>query len=110
MSERTKVKIITPESNTLKALRLKTGLSLRELAKVMNQSFSRVHQFESGREDITENYIKQFLEATKLTQEDWNFELSETDEFHELRKKCIQRIGEIEGTKLEIIYGMLANL
>lgn len=110
MSERIKVKVITPESKALKALRLKSGLSLRELALILKQSFSRVHQFESGRDEITEKYIKQFLEATKFTEEDWNFELLETDEYYEVRRNCITAIKKIEGSKLELIYGMLSNL
>ena len=63
MSKRNKIVETSPEWEALRALRQKDGLSLRKLADLMEISFTRVQQMESGRDDIPKKYIVKFLEA-----------------------------------------------
>ena len=58
---------MTKEAELLKKLRIDADLSLRKLADMMNLSFTRVHQMESGREDISDEYIDLFLMHLKIS-------------------------------------------
>ncbi len=109
MSKRNKITIITPESEALKRLRYKSELSLRDLSERMSYSFSRIYQIESGKENISEAYIKKFLSALEISWEEWNLELEGSDEFYELRQKCKKLVDEIEPKKLELLYGLLGS-
>lgn len=53
MSKRNKVVDESKESLALKNLRMREELSLRQLADRMGISFTRVHQLESGREEVS---------------------------------------------------------
>jgi len=103
MSKRNQITITTPESKALKVMREKSGLSLRKLAESLNLSSTRVHQFELGKENISEAYIKSFLLATNTSVEAWNNELGSPSELYLLRKLCIDRINQIEESKLELV-------
>ncbi len=70
MSKRNQIVITTPESKALKALREKSELSLRKLGERLNVSSTRVHQYELGKENITEAYIKSFLQVTNISVEE----------------------------------------
>jgi transcriptional regulator with XRE-family HTH domain len=109
MSKRNKIVITTPESKALKVLREKSGLSLRKLADRMNLSMTRVHQYELGKENVSEPYIKGFLLATNISVEEWNNELGSPSELYLLRKMCADKVNEIEESKLELVYGLLSN-
>jgi len=109
MSSRNKIVAMTKESEALKKLRINSGKSLRKLADLMNLSFVRVHQMESGRDNVTDDYIEKFLGALKLNWDDWDNQFSGKDELHTLRRKCHDRLDEIEPSKLELIYGLLAQ-
>lgn len=75
MSKRNQIIKETAESLALKELRNHSGLSARKLAEQMKVSHTRVYQMESGREDITEEYIEKFLEAVQVSRVDWNKEI-----------------------------------
>lgn len=109
MSKRNQIVITTPESKALKAMRERKGLSLRKLAEWLNISSTRVHQFELGKENISESYIKSFLKVTSISVEEWNNELGSPSELYRLRKKCLDKVNEIEESKLELVYGLLSN-
>lgn len=109
MSKRNKITIITPESEALKRLRYKSDLSLRELSERMSYSFSRIYQIESGKENISETYIKKFLSTLEISWDEWNLEIQGHDEFHELRQKCKKLVDEIELKKLELLSRLLEN-
>ena len=70
---------------------------------------TRVHQYELGKENITEAYIKDFLKATRVSVEEWNNELGSPSELYLLRKKCVDKVNEIEESKLELVHGLLSN-
>lgn len=91
-------------------MRENAGLSIRKLADLMDLSFSRVHQMESGRENISEEYIRKFLKATGNSWGEW---LKKTDsgKFQEdLRVKCHEALDTIEPHKLHLIYGLLTSV
>jgi hypothetical protein len=58
---------------------------------------------------LLQAYIKSFLEATNISVEEWNGVLGSPSELYLLRKKCIDKIIEIDESKLELIYGLLSN-
>lgn len=110
MSKRNKIVVMSPEAEALKKLRIKSDLSLRKLADKMNLSFTRVHQMESGRENVSEEYIGKFLDVLDLNWDDWNSYFGEEDELSDLRRKCHQILDTIEPSKLELIYGLITRL
>ena len=110
MSKRTKEIKVGPESVTLKEMRENSGLSIRKLADLMDLSFSRVHQMESGRDDVKEEYVRKFLKATDHSWAEW---LKKTDEGRfqdDLRIKCHEALDTIEPSKLQLIYGLLTSV
>jgi len=109
MSKRNKFVVMSAEAETLKKLRLKSDLSLRKLSDKLNISFARVHQLESGRENISEEYIDKFLAALSLNRDDWNFAIGGRDEIYDLREKCHHILDSIQPSKLELIYELLSN-
>lgn len=109
MSKRNSIVMMTKEAEALKLLRIKSDKSLRKIADLMNLSFVRVHQMESGRENITDSYIENFLGALELNWEDWDNQFAVKDEFYVLRQKCHDRLDQIELSKLELIYSLLAQ-
>lgn len=109
MSKRNQIISEGPESKALKELRLKAGLGIRKLAERMNYSHTRVHQLESGRDDISDEYIQCFLDATGYSLEDWKYELKGSDPFNELRGKCHEALELVDQNKLKMIYELLSS-
>jgi len=110
MSHRNKLIIESAESKALKALRLKGGLGIRKLAERMNYSHTRVHQMESGRDDISKEYIFKFLEALDLSWQDWIFQLEKRDKNYDLRDRCLDLLNRLEPSKLMKAYEFIARL
>ena len=98
------------KSKALKELRLKSGFGIRKLADRMNYSHSRVHQMESGRDKISQDYVERFLAATGFSREDWLCETGGKDSFHELRNKCHTALDQVDSSKLSLIYGLLTSV
>ena len=109
MSKRNKVIKVGAESTTLKAMRENAGLSLRKLADLMDFSFSRVHQMESGRENVTEEYVRKFLKATGHSWAEWLSRTNEENFLEDLRHKCHEALNSIETSKLKMIYELLTS-
>ena len=110
MSKRNKIVKKSPESEALKALRLKADLSVRKLSEVMDISKSRVHQMESGRENISQDYIQKFLDAVQLSWDDWAFQISKKDKIDDLRDTCHELLNSIKPSKLEQAHEVLLSL
>ena len=110
MSRRNKIIKVSPESVALKEMREKAKLSLRKLADLMNLSFTRVHQMESGKENVNEEYVRRFLKATGHTWEDWSARICKTRPSDALRIKCHEALDSIEPSKLQLIYGLLTSV
>lgn len=110
MSRRNKITKVSPESVALKEMREKAGLSLRKLADLMDYSFSRVHQLESGKEDVSEEYVRKFLKATGHTWKDWSARVNRDRPSDALRNKCHEALDAIEPSKLQLIYGLLTSV
>ena len=83
---------------------------LRKLADLMDLSFSRVHQMESGKENVTEEYVRRFLKATDYTWEEWIKKTHRTKPSDALRAKCHEALDSIEPSKLKMIYGLLTSV
>jgi transcriptional regulator with XRE-family HTH domain len=110
MSKRNQIIKETKESKALKALRIKADLGIRKLAQKMNYSHTRVHQFETGRENINEAYIQIFLEATGFSRDQWQKEAGYAGEFSNLRDQCHDLLQQVNYNKLELIYNLLSSL
>ena len=111
MSKRNRFIKVTVESMALKELRESRGLSVRKLAELMEISKTRVHQLESGREDISKEYIDKFLKVTKLSREVWQLKIGRDDKaISLLREKCHLLIDSIDPGRLELVHGLLQNL
>lgn len=110
MSKRNKIIKVSAESIALMEMRKKANLSIRKLADEMNISFSRVHQMESGKDDVNESYLKRFLEATGFSLEDWQHETGGRDLLSELRSKCHEALDQIDKSKLQLIYSLLTSV
>ena len=110
MSRRNKTISVSVESIALKEMRIKANLSVRKLADEMNISFARVHQMESGRDDVHESYVKEFLNATGFSWSDWQSETRGKDSFSELRSKCHEALDLVDSSKLKAIYKLLSYL
>jgi len=126
MSKRIKYIINSPESLALKKLREKSGLSLRKLADLMDVSFTRVHQLESGRDEVTNGYIEKFLSVTGLNQDDWVFAVSGSPkrkvtfrdvpknvnhhEIEDIRIQCLKIISKLHPNKLKLALELLSSI
>jgi transcriptional regulator with XRE-family HTH domain len=109
MSKRNQIIKINAKSKALKELRLKAGLGIRKLAERMNYSHTRVHQMESGRDEISASYVDCFLKATGFSREAWLCEVRGEDSFDELRDKCHEALDSIDSSKLKMIYELLTS-
>ncbi len=109
MSKRNQKIKLTKEAKALKRMRVESNLSLRKLGDRMNLSFTRIHQMESGREDISQEYIDLFLEAIGKNRCVWKKYLGSPPPVLSLREKCQRVLENVEDDKLEIIYGILSS-
>ena len=110
MGSRSNLVITTPESMAIKDLRIKSSLSVRKLAGKMKISPTYVHQLETGRANITEEYIEKFLSAAEICQEDWDKMMGRKPQELGLRERCIELLLKTKEDKLELIYGLLVSL
>jgi len=104
MSKRIEKVLKTPESQSLLALRIKSDLSVRDLADKMEMSFPRVHQMESGRGNISEEYISKFLKALNLNWFDWDCATGKDSDPERLRDRCHVFISEALPSQLRRFY------
>ncbi len=109
MSKRTKQIIETPQSIALKQLRIKREVSLQKLADLMDLSKALVHQMETGRANITQEYIQKILVALEYSMADFEKLIikKRPNDLISLRQRCHDKLDNIEESKLEIIFDYL---
>ncbi len=110
MSKRNKIIVQTSESFALKELRLMRDLSLRQLAEKLNLSFARVHQMETGREDITDEYVKLFCKKLAVSDHEWSKLTGVSNVDHELLEECFELLRGLNQEKVEAVYEVLRVL
>lgn len=132
MGKRNKLVIESPASKALMKLRNNAELSLRKLADRMDISFTRVHQLETGREEVGNEYITNFLRATGYSWDDWEDELNikpvvksrvsqaraipDTPKLNQCaggektRIECLRIITKLSNQKLEVALELLTNI
>jgi transcriptional regulator with XRE-family HTH domain len=110
MSKRNKFVKRSPESEALTLRRKQNDISIRKLGELMDLSSSRVHQMESVREKIGEEYILKFLESLKVFRDDWGNYVSLEDKSEELIDKCIFLINKLDEAKMKKTYELLLKL
>lgn len=109
MGQRNKVVLLTKEAKILKQIREKHGISLRKLSAKMEISFMRVHQMESGRDNIPDSYVSKFLKAIGLTYLDWEKELNPEKDCS-LREQCHVLIDNLPIHQLNNVTDFLAKI
>jgi len=65
---------------------------------------------ESGKENVTEEYVRRFLKATDNTWEEWIKRTHRSKPSDALRAKCHEALDSIEPSKLKMIYGLLTSV
>jgi transcriptional regulator with XRE-family HTH domain len=108
MSKRNKEIILTSESKALKKLRTDHDYSLAEVSRLMNISRTRVHQMESGKENIGSSYIDNFLTALNIERVTW--EIVALGSYDQARNECILLIKGLDNSKLEALLKILKSL
>lgn len=110
MSKRNKIAKPTRESEALREFRKANGLSIRKLAAMLDLSPTRVNQMELGRDDLSDEYLKNYLIALNLTSLDWNKYLDNREiKTWDLRGICIQLIETISNETLDEVYEYLIS-
>ncbi len=103
------ISIETEESKALRAMREFRGVSVRKLSEKLKLSHSAVHQFETGRANIPDEYIQRFLSVLSFSKRDWDLFLNEKHEFDELKQKCLSLVHEMEPSHFKKIYQLLLD-
>ena len=99
------------ESVALKKARMLRDLSVRDVGDLMGISHVRIHQMESGRGNITEEFVEQFLRAVDLSFDDWRVLLEDkSDQTDLLRQLCVERLDRLDQWQLKEAYKFISNL
>tara|TARA_Y100000768_G_scaffold387507_1_gene379074 strand:- start:7314 stop:7679 length:366 start_codon:yes stop_codon:yes gene_type:complete len=121
MSKRNLKIIETEESKLLKEMRKEAGLSVRKLAELMGISHTRVYQMESGREDISYEYLNKFNQVLQLDSKD-EYNCTETRVFEPMRESknnntkndlvgdCIAILASMDQEKLLTVKTIIERL
>lgn len=109
MPKRSRFKRETEESKALKSLRIKSGLSQRELARLMNVPQTKVAHSENGRAYIRKPYIELFLKVLNLNWEDWDKLIDAKENLMEVKEECKILIDKLSDDRLVILKSILLN-
>ncbi len=109
MPKRSRYQIKTKESETLKQIRIESGLSLREAARKCSIHNTVINHAENGRSTITREYIEKFLEGIKFSVQDFDDIVDEEFNVFELRSECKNIVSKMDGKKLRAVHGLLIN-
>lgn len=105
--------VITDEACALKELRISSEVSIRKLAELMGISKTVCHRMESGRADVSKEYIGFFLKVLGLTQKDWRSYFKKGNDQgkmkEEILESCIVKLYELDEAKLKRVWGILKN-
>lgn len=111
MSKRNKISRPTRESEALRTFRKENELSIRKMAERLNLSPTRVHQMESGLDEVNDGYIIQFLEALFISSVEWEQAThSRKNKTKNLRKSCMKIMTSIEDQYILEVYEYLLNI
>ena len=98
-------------SLALKELRELHELSIRKLAQRLNLSPTRVHQMESGKEKVSDDYIRLFLNSIDFSLAEWKSFLNEAVHRNkDFRNKCHELIKHLAEDELPNLYELLLLL
>ena len=112
MSRRNKIVLESPESKALKDMRTKREMSLQKMADALSVSKQLVHLIESGRANVSDEYIDKCLAALDYSRNDFELLVSRqaNKKGPSLRQRCHDKLDKIENSKLEKIFDYLAKL
>ncbi len=109
MAKRSRRKIETIESKMLKILRNSKGVSQRSLSVKMKISQTRINHMESGREDVTEEYVAQFLRGIGSNYGEWVKLFRQYELENELKEMCKNLIDQMDCKKVKIFYDLICR-
>ena len=109
MPKRSRFKRETEESKALKSLRIKSGLSQREIARIMGVPQTRVAHAENGRAYIKKEYIELFLRSLKLNWEEWDKLIDSKENLIEVKEECKLMIDKLSEDKLIVLKSILIS-
>ena len=107
MAKKSRLKLESKESKALKKLRLYSGLSQRELARLMGVNSTLVNHTENGRAYINSSYVSHFLKSLGISQVDWSELLKGKDKNLSKRNECKKIIDEMSFEKLDVVFNFL---
>ena len=112
MSKRNKIVIDTDESKFLKETRQMRGLSLQEVADLLQVSKQQVHLMESGRADIRDDYLRLFKMNVGTSVKDSKQISPQTPKNHgpSIKQICLAKIAKLSVADLEKLNTYLDQL
>ena len=109
MPKRSRIKRESEESKALKKLRIKSGLSQRDMANRLGVPQTKVSHCENGRAYIRKEYIELFLKSLGHTWEDWDQLVDNKKNDFEIREECKNLIDRVSDDKLRLLHGLLIS-
>jgi transcriptional regulator with XRE-family HTH domain len=112
MSKRNKIVIESDEAKFLKETRQNAGLSLQEVADLLNVSKQQVHLMESGRADINADYLRLFkTKVAILGRESRPISAQPLkDSCPNIKQLCLAKIEKLPSADLEKLNSYLDQL
>ncbi len=106
-----KNKVINPEAKIFRHLRMSAGLKTRDLAKLMECSNSLVTHFETGRNPLPENRVRQLCKIFKINTNVFEEYKNGTRTIPiDYRTECLLIINKLDKNKLQAVYGILSTI
>ena len=104
-------KIITDHSRVLKFMRVSRSFSMRKAGRIVGTSSSTVNHIENGRMDISDNWVRKFVEGYGYTLSDYDAYIAGKKAVPlDYRDECINIIRNMDNPKLKAVHGFLSNV
>ena len=100
-------RIITKETRTLKAFRIRKELTQYEASKICGWFQSTIGHIEQGRIELTEKRIKHILTCYGFTQKEFYDSIHSGIVREEVESECIKLIRKLDDNRLLAIKGIL---
>jgi transcriptional regulator with XRE-family HTH domain len=112
MSKRNKVILETAESKFLKEARISSGMSLQKLADLLQVSKQQVHLMETGRANISDDYLRLFKEKVGIIAKESKPICAQPpkESGPSIKQLCLAKIEKLPAAELEKLNSYLDQL
>lgn len=110
MSVRSRTKVISKEARTLKSLRERAGLSMRNAAEKSMVSFSTINHLENGRHRILEHHLESLLPVYGLTRSEFSAAAADQSLLTFTHDECIRLIRELSDEDVVALLHFLKRM